>query len=247
MLFLGSDGGVFNLCPVAPFGLRVAAGALRRLLDSCGGGDDDVGGAGGGAACGGTARAWLQAAFPGVVHPAGELLAEGEGFVVAPHLLETWAPALQGPLNEGSESAAAGRRPGAPRGVALAATARSAALGGRRLFHAPDEDGGGDYDGDASPGDGGDGGGVTCCAVVSAHDDGRLYAHALDASALAPAWVEGLPQCTYTPRMDVATVRCKCEAVPAAAGGGGDEAESMSMGITGEYGVFGGLGAGRWR
>lgn len=33
MLFLASNGGVYVLCPVAPFGMRVAAGALQRLLD----------------------------------------------------------------------------------------------------------------------------------------------------------------------------------------------------------------------
>lgn len=33
VLFLASNGGVYVLCPVAPFGMRVAAGALQRLLD----------------------------------------------------------------------------------------------------------------------------------------------------------------------------------------------------------------------
>ncbi|KIZ00116.1 hypothetical protein MNEG_7846 [Monoraphidium neglectum] len=229
VLILATDGGVYSLCPVAPFGLRVAAGALRRLLASCGGGAE-AGGGGGSS----TARAWLQAAFPGVVHPAGEVLAGGEGFTVQPHLLETWAPALQGPLNAGSVSAEAGGRPGAPRGAAIAASARSAAAGGRRLF----DDGGGEEDwypafdgGFGDDGAGGDGG-VTCCAVLTALTDGRVYTHALDGGALAPAWTEGLPQCTYGPRMDVVSVRCECEAVPAVvASAAGDDGGGVSAGL----------------
>jgi hypothetical protein len=239
VLFLATDGGVYALCPVAPFGMRVAAGALRRLVASCGGGDEDGGGGGAGLA-GGTARAWLQAAFPGVVHPAGDVLAPGEGFTVRPHLLEAWCPALQGPLNAGSESAAAGRRAGGPRGAAIGVAARSAAAGARRLFvggsnGGDDGLGGGgdefalDDEGPGASGGGGGGGAVTCAAVLTAFDDGRLYSHALDAGALLPAWAEGLPQCAYDSRMDVVGVRCECEAVPVAGaegagtgGGGGD-------------------------
>jgi hypothetical protein len=33
VLFLASNGGVYLLCPVAPFGMRVAASVLQRLLD----------------------------------------------------------------------------------------------------------------------------------------------------------------------------------------------------------------------
>jgi nuclear pore complex protein Nup88 len=33
VLFLASNGGVYLLCPVAPFGMRVAASALQRLMD----------------------------------------------------------------------------------------------------------------------------------------------------------------------------------------------------------------------
>lgn len=231
VLFLGTDGGVYCLCPIAPFGLRVAAGALRRLLESCSTGDwshpgdagrhlgDGVGG-------GGTARAWLQAAFPGVVHPAGEILAGGEGFTVQPHLLETWVPALQGPLNAGYESSEISNCPGRAQAASLAISARSAPVipGGRRLFDdAAGYDEEGYYGGAGDEGYGaGDGGGVTCCAVITALDDGRAYAHVLDSGAMTPMWTEGLPQCAYSQRMDVAAVRCECETVPVTGAGEGD-------------------------
>uniref|UniRef100_A0A383WCS7 Uncharacterized protein n=1 Tax=Tetradesmus obliquus TaxID=3088 RepID=A0A383WCS7_TETOB len=83
VLFLASNGGVYVLCPVAPFGMRVAAGALQRLLD----GSSDS-----------TAHAWLLAAFLSV------LSHESEAVSARPHMLETAEPALQGPLNSGAES-----------------------------------------------------------------------------------------------------------------------------------------------
>ncbi len=242
VLVLASDGGVYCLCPVAPFGLRVAAGALRRLLASCDGPAAAAGGS--------TARAWLQAAFPGVVHPAGEILAAGEGFAVAPHLLETAVQALQGPLNAGAESAHAGRGGGssgaapAP-AVALAVSARSASSrpGGRRLFDDGAADGyGDDYyrPGDAEDdyeGAGAGDGGVTCCAVVTGLSDGRLYAHALDGGALVPMWTDGLPQCAYSARMDVAAVRCDCAVVAAAGGGAGGGGPEGTASMAGGWGL----------
>ena len=221
VLILASDGGVYALCPVAPFGLRVGSDALRRLVASA---DDmaaaaaDAGAPGGGV--GATARAWLQAAFPGVVHPAGEVLAQGEGFSVQPHLLEAAAPALQGPLNAGSASVGSGLSAPA---ATLAVAVRSAAVrsGARRLF---DDDGADADEEELLPGEEA----VTCAAVLTALADGQVHTHALDVGALLPLWTESLPQCTYTARMDVASVRCECEAVPVVAGGAGADAD-MSM------------------
>ncbi|KAF8058440.1 NUP88 [Scenedesmus sp. PABB004] len=82
VLFLASDGGLYALCPVAPFGLRMPSGVLQRLLD----------------ASQGTAHAWLLAAFLSV------LAHESDAVAARPHLLETAAPALQGPLNAGAAS-----------------------------------------------------------------------------------------------------------------------------------------------
>jgi hypothetical protein len=63
VLVLASDGAVYSLCPVAPFGMRLAARVLTELVE---------------ASPGGTARAWLQAAFPSAVLPAGGALSSGE-------------------------------------------------------------------------------------------------------------------------------------------------------------------------
>jgi hypothetical protein len=262
VLFLATDGGVYNLCPVAPFGLRVSGTALRALLRE---------------APVGTPRAWVQAAFgaDAIARAEAEADAAAAGggppppsaWRVRPHLLETFSPALQGPLNGGCESVAAG--PGAKRGdaVAMAVSAyvadpmAAAALLARRQgggrhgrrrqqqrrrwggagsgddgSDASVQGGRGEDDDDDDDNDGGrlgrldeeeeegeeeeaGGGGVpassssSAAAVLTAAAGGLVYAHAMDASALAPAWLESAPQCAVDARGDVAAVRAECEVV----------------------------------
>ena len=79
-----SDGAVFSLCPVAPFGAPLE-GSAARALASC-------------VAAGGSsseARAWVQRALPSYSPPS----SRGGAIVrIRPHALDEHSPALAGPL-----------------------------------------------------------------------------------------------------------------------------------------------------
>ncbi|WIA17570.1 hypothetical protein OEZ85_014397 [Tetradesmus obliquus] len=184
VLLLASNGGVYVLCPVAPFGMRVAAGALQRLLD----GSSDS-----------TAHAWLLAAFLSV------LSHESEAVSARPHMLETAAPALQGPLNSGAESL----KQRALRSVACTLALSTGGGASRGLAGLS-----------LNPGSGsGQGSGFS--VVATGFSNGSVYAHALELGQVLPVWLDGAPQCAYDKKGEVAAVRYEVEAVacaPAAAG-----------------------------
>ncbi|KAF6261454.1 hypothetical protein COO60DRAFT_1699777 [Scenedesmus sp. NREL 46B-D3] len=177
VLFLASNGGVYLLCPVAPFGMRVAASVLQRLLD----GSSDS-----------TAHTWLLAAFLSV------LTHESEAVSARPHMLETAAPALQGPLNRGSKSL----KQRAVRSVACT-LALSSSTGGGGLSSLT-----------LNPYSGSQGSGFA--VVATGFSNGSVYAHALELGQVLPVWLDGVPQCAYDKKGEVAAVRYEAEAVPAA-------------------------------
>jgi hypothetical protein len=146
-----------------------------------------------------------QAAFLSV------LSHESEAVSARPHMLETAAPALQGPLNKGSESL----KQRAVRSIACTlALSSGGGLAGLSL----------------NPGPGGQGSGFS--VVATGFSNGSVYAHALELGQVLPVWLDAAPQCAYNKNGEVAAVRYEVEAVPAApaaAGEGNCNAGSMSM------------------
>lgn len=114
-----------------------------------------------------------------------------------PHVLETAAPALQGPLNAGLDSLRDASRGSDACALALSVpvvSGRAVVVAGTRSSSSSS------------------GGGV--CALLSGFSSGSVYAHALELSQLLPAWHDATPQCAYSMRGEVAAVRYDCEAVP---------------------------------
>lgn len=142
----------------------------------------------------------LQAAFLSV------LSHESEAVSARPHMLETAAPALQGPLNSGAESL---------KQRALRSVACTLAL----------STGGGASSGLAglslNPGSGsGQGSGFS--VVATGFSNGSVYAHALELGQVLPVWLDGAPQCAYDKKGEVAAVRYEVEAVPCAPAAAGE-------------------------
>ena len=85
-----SDGAVFSLCPVAPFGAPLEGSAARALASSV---SADAAGGGGSSSSGSSeARAWVQRALPSSPSPSSSILR------IRPHALDEHSPALAGPL-----------------------------------------------------------------------------------------------------------------------------------------------------
>lgn len=104
-----------------------------------------------------------------------------------PHVLETLAPCLQGPLNINTPSL----KPSTARRVAC-----TMALSGR-----------------GSEGLGGGQGGERCSALLTGFSSGTVYAHALELEQVLPCWQDATPQVAYDQRGEVSAVRYEVEAV----------------------------------
>jgi hypothetical protein len=160
---------------VVPFGVRVPGASLQQLLEGHDVGID-------------ARRSWLQEAFPEAV-PEAEEERRRRMFVARPHMTETSAPALLGPL-EGRQG-----QPPLGKGVAalsLALSQDAAATGAVA----------------AAVGE------AAAAALLVGFSDGQLLAYALHPQQLQPCWCPSLPQCVYDGRGDVAAVRYECDAVP---------------------------------
>ncbi|CAL8462438.1 g1971 [Coccomyxa elongata] len=81
-----SDGTLFSLCPVAPFGAGVPASVVQALTEAASDSDDCF-----------TTQAWLQQALSGPVSERENSVASGV-VSVQRHALDEHAPALSGPL-----------------------------------------------------------------------------------------------------------------------------------------------------
>eukprot|EP00879_Flechtneria_rotunda_P024467 GHRR01025938.1.p1 GENE.GHRR01025938.1~~GHRR01025938.1.p1 ORF type:complete len:750 (+),score=265.70 GHRR01025938.1:261-2510(+) len=182
VMLLTSDGGVYLLCPVAPFGLRMSASVLQRLFNSAEG----------------TAHAWLLAAFLSI------LAHESEAVSARPHMLETAAPALQGPLNQDTDSV----KPHTTNSLActLAVSNTSGNINGL---------------GSLSLGNQGSMEQAVFSVLVTGFSNGTVYAHALEVGQVIPVWLDATPQCAYDQTGEIAAVRYEVEVVPTASADAG--------------------------
>lgn len=95
-----------------------------------------------------------------------------------PHVLETLAPALQGPLNLG----AASLKPATARRVACTLVLSSGSSSSA---------GGGGFEG---LGAGGGGGSARFSALLTGFSSGSVYAHAVELGQMVPCWQDSSPQ-----------------------------------------------------
>jgi hypothetical protein len=116
-------------------------------------------------------------------------------------MLETAAPALQGPLNRGCESLNQRAVRSVACTLALSSSSGSGGLGALSL----------------NPGQG-----SGFSVVATGFSNGSVYAHALELGQVLPAWLDAAPQCAYDKKGEVAAVRYEVEAVPAAPAAAGE-------------------------
>jgi hypothetical protein len=140
-----------------------------------------------------------QAAFLSV------LAHESEAVSAQPHMLETAAPALQGPLNRGCESLKQRAVRSVACTLALSSSSGSGGLGALSL----------------NPSSGGQGSGFS--VLATGFSNGSVYAHALELGQVLPVWLDAAPQCAYDRKGEVAAVRYEMEAVPAEPAAAGED------------------------
>jgi hypothetical protein len=136
-----------------------------------------------------------QAAFLSV------LTHESEAVSARPHMLETAAPALQGPLNRSCESLKQRAVRSVACTLALSSSSGSGGLGALSLNSCQ---------------------GSGFSVVATGFSNGSVYAHALELGQVLPAWLDAAPQCAYDKKGEVAAVRYEVEAVPAAPAAAGE-------------------------
>ncbi|MEW5314384.1 MAG: hypothetical protein WDW38_005890 [Sanguina aurantia] len=236
---LGSHGGVYGLCPVAPFGMKVSSSVIQQCADA-------QARLRASALSGSSPDPWILAAFgaDAALNPAAQSV-----WTVRGHLLEEQSPALQGPLNEGCTSLPAtccaataialscqhlltfhtpDPEPLTPSTTSTAATAPAITAGTAPSAAAPlprpVSSSSSSSSAAASMGSGpvpipdqhrarrkAAASTPTCVtALVTAFTDGHVFAHAT-LSAPQPAWNDGTPQCSLDGGGRVDAVRCTCE------------------------------------
>jgi hypothetical protein len=119
-------------------------------------------------------------------------------------MLETAAPALQGPLNRNCESLKHRAVRSIACTLALSSSGSSGGLAGLSL----------------SPSLSGQGSGFS--VVATGFSNGSVYAHALELGQVLPVWLDAAPQCVFDKKGEVAAVRYEVEAVPAAPAAAGE-------------------------
>jgi hypothetical protein len=120
-------------------------------------------------------------------------------------MLETAAPALQGPLNRSCESLKQRAVRSVACTLALSSSSGSGGLGALSL----------------NPSAGGQGS-AGFSVVATGFSNGSVYAHVLELGQVLPAWLDAAPQCAYDKKGEVAAVRYEVEAVPAAPAAAGE-------------------------
>lgn len=136
----------------------------------------------------------LQAAFLAV------LAHESDAISARPHMLETSAPALQGPLNRSQDSL----KTRTMRSVActLSISNTSSSSGSSGLAGLSISGSGAAANG--SPG---------FSVLATGFSNGVVYAHALEVGQIVPCWLDSTPQCVYDKKGEVMAVRYEVDTV----------------------------------
>jgi len=139
-----------------------------------------------------------------------------------PHMLETAAPALQGPLNRGAESLKV-----KPTRCAACTMAVTSAV------HSSNDSSSSSSSEFWSGGTGHEAatGQLGFSVVATGFSNGVVYAHALEIGQVVPVWLDSAPACVFDHRGEVAAVRYEVDAVavmPALAAGEGQMAAAAA-------------------